>query len=215
MLVFRPGSKHFYQAFFNSYQILPPLFSSLCGLAFVRLGSFPTCSRRLGWLESYAGAHRDHADRPVPERLEHGIGLEGVSFRYPGTDAWVLQDVTLDLPAGSVVALVGENGAGKTTLVKLLSRFYQPTTGRITVDGTDLARLPAEAWRSRMAGRIPRRAGRVPDWSKPNLSVIIASKAKQSTSPRGDRWIASSATLLAMMVREISMAYLTEIEAGP
>jgi ATP-binding cassette subfamily B protein len=109
-------------------------------------------SRRLGWLESYAGALRDRADRPVPERLERGIRLEGVSFRYPGTDAWVLQDVSLDLPAGSVVAVVGENGAGKTTLVKLLSRFYEPTTGRITVDGTDLSRIPAEAWRSRMAG---------------------------------------------------------------
>ena len=109
-------------------------------------------SRRLGWLESYAGALRDRADRPVPERLERGIRLEGVSFRYPGTDAWVLQDVSLDLPAGSVVAVVGENGAGKTTLVKLLSRFYEPTTGRITVDGTDLSRLPAEAWRCRMAG---------------------------------------------------------------
>ncbi|HEY0991419.1 MAG TPA: ABC transporter ATP-binding protein, partial [Kofleriaceae bacterium] len=60
-------------------------------------------------------------------------------------------DVNLDLPAGSVVALVGENGAGKTTLVKLLCRFYEPTTGAITVDGVDLARFPVDAWRRRIS----------------------------------------------------------------
>jgi ATP-binding cassette subfamily B protein len=64
----------------------------------------------------------------------------------------VLRDVDLELPAGSVVAVVGENGAGKSTLVKLLCRFYEPTEGRILVDGVDLARVPADAWRSRLAG---------------------------------------------------------------
>lgn len=78
--------------------------------------------------------------------------IEGVSFRYPGTDKWVLRSLDLELPARSVVAVVGENGAGKTTLVKLLCRFYEPTEGRITVDGTDLARIPAREWRSRLAG---------------------------------------------------------------
>jgi ATP-binding cassette subfamily B protein len=109
-------------------------------------------SRRLGWLERYSARHRDRADATVPSRLERGIRFEKVSFSYPGTDTCVLRDVSLDLPAGSVVAIVGENGAGKSTLVKLLARFYAPTDGRITVDGVDLARLPAEAWRSRMAG---------------------------------------------------------------
>jgi ATP-binding cassette, subfamily B, bacterial len=89
---------------------------------------------------------------PVPERLEEGIRLEGVSFRYPATDRLVLQDVDLVLPAGSVVAVVGENGAGKSTLVKLLCRFYEPTEGRVLVDGGDLSRMPAEAWRERCAG---------------------------------------------------------------
>jgi ATP-binding cassette subfamily B protein len=64
----------------------------------------------------------------------------------------VLREVDLELPAGAVVAVVGENGAGKTTLVKLLCRFYEPTEGRITVDGTELRRLPAEGWRQRLAG---------------------------------------------------------------
>jgi ATP-binding cassette, subfamily B, bacterial len=64
----------------------------------------------------------------------------------------VLEDVSLTLPAGTVVAIVGENGAGKTTLVKLLSRFYRPTGGRILVDGADLDRMPADEWRQRLAG---------------------------------------------------------------
>ncbi len=108
--------------------------------------------RRLVWLEDYARGRAGHAERPVPSRLTSGIRLEGVSFRYPGTDAWVLRDVDLDLPAGSVVAVVGENGAGKSTLVKLLCRFYEPSRGVITVDGVELARMPAEAWRAHLAG---------------------------------------------------------------
>jgi ATP-binding cassette subfamily B protein len=109
-------------------------------------------SSRLVWLERFADAHRRAATTPVPARLERGIQLEGLSFRYPGTDKWVLRDVDLELSAGKVVAVVGENGAGKTTLVKLLCRFYEPTEGRITVDGAELDRLPAEGWRERLAG---------------------------------------------------------------
>jgi ATP-binding cassette subfamily B protein len=64
----------------------------------------------------------------------------------------VVNDVSLSLPARSVVAIVGENGAGKTTLVKLLSKMYEPTSGAILVDDAPLARMPADAWRARMAG---------------------------------------------------------------
>jgi ATP-binding cassette subfamily B protein len=109
-------------------------------------------SKRLAWLEDYAAALLEHADVPVPEQLSSGIRFEHVSFVYPGTDRRVLEDVCLDLKAGSVVAIVGENGAGKSTLVKLLCRLYQPTSGRILVDGLHLARMPADAWRSRLAG---------------------------------------------------------------
>jgi len=75
-----------------------------------------------------------------------------VSFAYPGTERRVLDNVSLELKPGSVVAIVGENGAGKTTLVKLLCRLYQPNQGRILVDSTDLARISADEWRSRLAG---------------------------------------------------------------
>ena len=109
-------------------------------------------SIRLAWLEDYAAALIEHSDAPVPERLSDGIRFEHVSFVYPGTERRVLEDVCLDLRPGSVVAVVGENGAGKTTLVKLLCRLYQPTSGRILVDGLDLGHMPVDAWRSRLAG---------------------------------------------------------------
>jgi ATP-binding cassette subfamily B protein len=120
-------------------------------LGFLR-GIWLDSGRRLCWLEDYAAALVERADLPVPERLQHGIRFDHVSFRYPGTDRVVLNDVDLDLRAGSVVAIVGDNGSGKTTLVKLLCRMYAPTSGRIEVDGVDLARIPADAWRARVAG---------------------------------------------------------------
>jgi ATP-binding cassette, subfamily B, bacterial len=109
-------------------------------------------SRRLAWLEDYAAALAATADRPAPATLSRGIRLERVSFAYPGTDRLALDDLSLDLPAGAVVALVGENGAGKTTLVKLLCKLYEPTSGRILVDGQPLDRIDADEWRSRLAG---------------------------------------------------------------
>jgi ATP-binding cassette subfamily B protein len=109
-------------------------------------------SRRLAWLEDYAASLTAQADLPVPDRLADGIVFEHVSFAYPGTDRLVLDDVSLTLPAGAVVAVVGENGAGKSTMVKLLAKLYEPTSGRILVDGAELARMPAEGWRERLAG---------------------------------------------------------------
>lgn len=109
-------------------------------------------SRRLAWLEDYAASLVASADQPAPSRLREGIRVEGVSFAYPGTDRLVLDSVDVFLPAGRVVALVGENGAGKTTLVKLLCKLYEPTTGRILVDRAPLDRIRAAEWRSCLAG---------------------------------------------------------------
>jgi ATP-binding cassette, subfamily B, bacterial len=109
-------------------------------------------SRRLAWLEDYAASVVASADQPAPSRVREGIRLEGVSFAYPGTKRLVLDSVDLSLPAGTVVAIVGENGAGKTTLVKLLCKLYEPTAGRILVDGAPLARMRVDEWRTRLAG---------------------------------------------------------------
>lgn len=97
-----------------------------------------------------ARASKAAAERAVPARLAHGLRLEDVTFAYPGADRPVLDGVTLDLPAGATVALVGENGAGKTTLVKLLCGLYRPTSGRVLADGVDLAAVAPDAWQSRV-----------------------------------------------------------------
>ncbi|MEV6823044.1 ABC transporter ATP-binding protein [Nocardiopsis dassonvillei] len=86
----------------------------------------------------------------VPARLESGIRVEGLGFRYWNRDRPALSDIDLELPAGAVVALAGENGAGKSTLVKVLSGLYQPGQGRVLVDGTDLARFAPDRWRARI-----------------------------------------------------------------
>jgi len=120
-------------------------------LAFLR-GFWVYGARRLAWLEDYAASLAPTAELAAPERLERGIRFDGVSFAYPGTNKLALEDVTLDLPAGSVVAVVGENGAGKSTLVKLIAKMYEPTSGHILIDDVPLDRITAETWRTKMAG---------------------------------------------------------------
>src|SRR5262245_3642579 len=120
-------------------------------LGFLR-GFWVYGSRRLAWLEDYAASFVAQADLPVPAQVTRGITLDHVSFAYPGTSKLVVDDVSLTLPAGAVVAIVGENGAGKTTLVKLLAKMYEPSSGAITVDDAPLARMRADEWRARLAG---------------------------------------------------------------
>jgi ATP-binding cassette, subfamily B, bacterial len=112
-----------------------------------------TASARFLYLEQIAespGGGQQAATR-VPARLSAGIQLDRASFRYPGSSAPTLRDVTLTLPAGATVAIVGDNGAGKTTLVNLLAGLCRPTSGRILVDGISLAEFDPEAWRQRIS----------------------------------------------------------------
>lgn len=88
---------------------------------------------------------------PTPNPIRRGIGFEGVGFVYPGSERRALDHIDLHFEPGETLALVGENGAGKTTLVKLLCRLYDPTEGRITVDGIDLKQLDVDAWRRQIA----------------------------------------------------------------
>jgi ATP-binding cassette subfamily B protein len=75
---------------------------------------------------------------PVPKPIGTGFVFEDVGFRYEGAERWAIRHLDLTIAAGEVLALVGENGAGKTTIVKLLARLYDPTEGRILLDGRDL-----------------------------------------------------------------------------
>ncbi|MBB5779228.1 ABC transporter ATP-binding protein [Nonomuraea jabiensis] len=103
------------------------------------------------WLDDHARARirPREAGAPAPA-AGSDLVLENVSFSYPDAARPVLRDVSLRLPAGRTVAVVGENGAGKTTLVKLLCRLYDPTAGRITYGGSDLADYDVQAWRDRV-----------------------------------------------------------------
>jgi ATP-binding cassette subfamily B protein len=85
--------------------------------------------------------------RPLPDPVRQGFVFEGVGFRYPDSERWALRDVSLSIGPGERLALVGENGAGKTTIVKLLTRLYEPTEGRILLDGVDLRAYDIEALR--------------------------------------------------------------------
>jgi ATP-binding cassette subfamily B protein len=81
---------------------------------------------------------------------ERGLRLEGLGFRYPGQEGWALRGITLAVPEGRSLAIVGHNGSGKTTLIKLLTGLYRPTEGRIVLDGRDLSDWGEEALRKRM-----------------------------------------------------------------
>jgi ATP-binding cassette subfamily B protein len=107
----------------------------------------------------YLSTLYDYLDTPVPAHggsarrgpdPADGVRFEHVSFRYPGAEAAALQDVTLHLAPGSSLALVGENGSGKTTLIKLLAGLYPPDSGRITLDGLDVAGYDPQALRARI-----------------------------------------------------------------
>ena len=86
---------------------------------------------------------------PVPRARGH-VRFEGVSFRYPGQEAWAVQDFNLELRAGETVALVGASGSGKTSVVQLMARFFAPTQGRILLDGQDIAQMDLVALRSQL-----------------------------------------------------------------
>src|SRR5580658_6976194 len=118
------------------------------------LQAIMTTAERYLWLVDVSKAATDvrSAGGPPPARLDRRIRIEAVSFHYPDRDTPVLTDISLELPAGRVIALVGENGSGKSTLIKLLCGFYRPSAGRILIDDTDLAEIDLPGWRRRIGG---------------------------------------------------------------
>ncbi|MGZ3376582.1 MAG: ABC transporter ATP-binding protein [Phenylobacterium sp.] len=113
-----------------------------------------TTAERYVWLEDFSNeaAKTQLGETPSPAILRRAITVENVSFTYPDRDKPVLADISLEIPAGKVIALVGENGSGKSTLVKLLCGFYRPSSGRILIDDTDLADIAPADWRGRIGG---------------------------------------------------------------
>lgn len=87
---------------------------------------------------------------PFPNPIKEGFTFENVGFRYANSERWAIRHLNFILHAGEKLALVGENGAGKTTLVKLLARLYEPTEGRILLDGRDLREYDLEELRTQV-----------------------------------------------------------------
>ncbi|MBY6365699.1 ABC transporter transmembrane domain-containing protein [Rhodococcoides corynebacterioides] len=108
-------------------------------------------------LESAAESTAGGAAPDGEGRLAGDVELRAVGFRYEGAERDALTDVSLTVPAGSTVALVGRTGAGKSTVVKLIARFYDPTSGGVLVDGVDLRTRPLTAYRRRL-GVVPQEA---------------------------------------------------------
>jgi ATP-binding cassette subfamily B protein len=112
--------------------------------------------------------------RPVPRPMKRGIVFDEVSFHYPDTERTALQDVSLTVRPDEVAALVGPNGSGKTTLVKLLCRLYDPSAGRISVDGVDLREVSATELRK-------------------SISVIFQDYSQYQLSARTNIWVGNAA----------------------
>jgi ABC-type multidrug transport system fused ATPase/permease subunit len=151
------------------------------------LQALMTTAERYLWLVDLSdeSARASPGRRPAPARLSRGLALEDVTFAYPDRDKPVLSDVSLEVPAGRVIALVGENGSGKSTLVKLLCGFYRPDAGRVLVDDVDLAEIAPADWRARVSGAFQ-------DFT--NLEVVMHESVGLGDLPRlGDRSLVGEA----------------------
>ena len=88
---------------------------------------------------------------PFPKQIKQGIRFENISFKYPGSEKWVLHNYNLTATPGEVTTIDGENGAGKTTLIKLLCRLYECTKGRITIEDIDIRQFDVEELRKNIS----------------------------------------------------------------
>lgn len=140
---------------------------------------------------------------PDPSR---GLELENVSFSYPGSAAKALDDVSLQIRPGESLAVVGENGSGKTTLIKLLTRLYEPTDGRILLDGLELSDWDIEALRQRV-GVIFQDFGRYQFTVGENIG---AGDVRHIDNP--ERWAdAATSGMAAPFIEELPAGYETQL----
>ena len=118
---------------------------------FSKLGSIYEGGLFFGELVDFLNGPERDAAPVVPRPRDTAVDLDGVSFRYPGSDRCVLHDVDVHLPAGAHVVVVGPNGSGKSTIGKLIAGYYAPTEGRVRVGGVDASLLADAPARSRVA----------------------------------------------------------------
>ncbi|MDJ0726423.1 MAG: ABC transporter ATP-binding protein, partial [Prochloraceae cyanobacterium] len=124
--------------------------NSLMARVFLLQETLISMERLFRFLDSKITLSLSVGGRSVPSPIASGITFDRVSFTYPDGRV-ALEDISFKIEPGETIALVGENGAGKTTLIKLLSRFYDPTRGKILIDNIPLKNLDLEAWRKQIA----------------------------------------------------------------
>ena len=135
------------------------------------------------FLDIEPSIRRNPGAKQVPVPIRTGFAFERVGFRYPGSEHWAVRGLDFSLAPGERVALVGENGAGKTTLVKLLARLYDPTEGRILLDGIDLREYDIDSLR-RNVGVIFQDFVRYDFMLKENIAVGNISRVEDDPAIR-------------------------------
>jgi len=155
----------------------------------------------LGQAVTMRSGTADHGADP-----QRGVEFEHVSFRYPGASSDALHDVSLSLKPGESLALVGENGSGKTTLIKLLTRLYEPTEGRILLDGLDLKEWDINVLRQRI-GVIFQDFGRYQFSAGENIGA-----GDERYFDDADRWSKAATTgMAASFIEEMPKGYQTQL----
>lgn len=149
---------------------------------------------------------RDRADAAPLERARGEIELRNVSFRYPGTERWVLRDVSLAIPAGRTVAIVGATGSGKTTLVRLIPRLYDATEGQVLVDGRDVRDVRLADLRAQIS-LVPQEPFLFSETIEWNLAFAL----RDGIDPERVRWAAEVAQLADTIEQDFPRGYSTEL----
>jgi ATP-binding cassette subfamily B protein len=148
----RVGAGDLYIALSVTTLLVNQIMGTSSGLGSIRRSV--AVGRKFVWLRELANGY-DQSESLLPRvtstEVVAGLSLRGISFSYPGQTTRVLSEISLEIPRGSVLAVVGENGAGKSTLVKLLLGLYAPTEGSISLDGVNLADLNADSIRAKQS----------------------------------------------------------------
>ncbi len=144
---------------------------------------------------------------PRLPRHKQAVQFEDISFKYPGHEEWVLQDINMTVPRGQVVAVVGSNGSGKTTLLSLLPRLYIPTEGRILIDGVDTSTVSVNSLR-RQIGLVTQETVLFSD----TLYNNIAYGMRQATNEQVME--AARRSYVAEFVRDLPQGYQTQVGQG-
>ena len=140
-------------------------------------------------------------------RHKQAVQFEDISFKYPGHDEWVLQDINMTIPGGQVVAVVGSNGSGKTTLLSLLPRLYVPTEGRILIDGVDTAGVTVNSLR-RQIGLVTQETVLFSDTLYNNIAYGMRQASNEKIMQAAQR------SYVDEFARDLPQGYQTQVGQG-